>query len=132
MTREWLAQAVCLALVSTTACSQENDEVSIDTNAPAEERSSDPADVEPAELPPMIERSPAYRCDDGHALYVDVLTDEKSVMVRDTRADIPLRLKRSAADEPFAGSQRTLSGTGAEVRYSTPERPDQTCRQAEI
>lgn len=81
--------------------------------------------------PPMIVRSPAYRCDDGAALYVDVLTDENSVMVRDSRTDIPVTLSRDAPSEGFEGSDRTLSGTGTEVSYATPDRPQQACREAQ-
>lgn len=84
------------------------------------------------ELPPMVVRSPSYRCDDGKALYVDVLDDKSGVLVRDTRADIPTRLSSENEGGPYAGEERTLSGTGNEVRYSSPDRPNQSCRQAEV
>lgn len=81
--------------------------------------------------PPMVASSPAYRCDDGGALYVDVLTDENAVNVRDSRDDLPTRLTREGGEGPFTGDGRTLSGTGDEITYSAPDRPDQTCRVAE-
>ena len=86
----------------------------------------------PAELPPMVLRSASYRCDDGDALYVDVLTGEDAVSVRDSRADVPTRLVRENGSGPFAGEGRTLSGIGEEVQYSAPNRPEQECRAAAV
>ena len=82
--------------------------------------------------PPMIARSASYRCDDGKALYVDILTDDASVNVRDSRSDIPKLLKRETEGAPFTGEERTLSGTGDEVSYSSPDRPKQSCRAAAV
>lgn len=88
-------------------------------------------EVPPLEAPPpMIARSAAYRCDDGNALYVDILTDGGSVNVRDSRSDIPKLLKRGSEGAPFTGEDRTLSGTGDQVNYSSPDRPNQSCRVA--
>ena len=123
--------ALALAAAATSACGDEATE-------------ADPVD-EMAELnvltesnlaeetgpPPMVASSPAYRCDDGDALYVDVLTDENAVNVRDSRADLPTRLTREGGTGPFTGEGRTLSGTGDEISYTAPDRPGQTCRMAE-
>jgi hypothetical protein len=134
MKRALFAQAVCLAALAVSACNQQSDEVLVETNetiAGNEEQASEPQNLDVAELPPMIERSPAYRCSDGDALYVDVLTDDRAVMVRDSRADVPVRLTRESAGQPFTGDGRTLSGTGSRVTYSTPDRPSQTCIESE-
>ena len=97
------------------------------TNAqPAAEAEIPPLD----QPPPMIVRSASYRCDDGKALYVDVLTDESIVAVRDSRGDTPKRLHRESDAQPFTGEGRTLTGVGPEVRYSSQERASQSCRQA--
>lgn len=80
------------------------------------------------EPPPMIARTAAYRCDDGRALYVDILTDDNIVNVRDSRQDIPVRLTRDEETQIFGGENISLSGRGDEVRYSSPERPGQSCR----
>lgn len=129
-----IAQALCLAVLTTAACNQRSEEAATETNATAAEEeqaaeSINIEDMDSAELPPMIVRSPAYRCSDGNALYVDVLSDENAVTVRDSRSDIPVRLTRDAPGEPFTDDGRTLSGTGTEVRYSSPERPSQVCRE---
>ena len=133
MTRAWFVQALCFAALSTAACSEQVDEAPVadnDSIAANEQQADEPLN-ETAALPPMIDRSPSYRCADGDALYVDILTDEDAVMVRDSRADVPLQLTRESAGEPFTGDGRTLSGTGSQVTYSTPDRPSQTCIEAE-
>lgn len=76
----------------------------------------------------MVVRSPSYRCDDGNALYVDVLTDENAVNVRDTRQDLPTRLTRENGEGPFTAENRSLSGVDEEVQYTAPDRPNQACR----
>lgn len=83
----------------------------------------------PADLPPPIVRSPSYRCDDGKALYVDVLRDKLAVLVRDSRSDVPTRLERQSDGGPLTGSGRSLSGTGKDVQYSSQARPSQMCHQ---
>ena len=89
------------------------------------------ATLDPADMPPPIVRSASYRCDDGQALYVAVLQEKHAVLVRDSRSDIPTRLERESDTGPLTADDGTsLSGTGSEVRYSSPDRPSQTCREA--
>ena len=133
MKQAWIASLAPVFLFAATACSEQTEQAPIagEEATPEEEQGVERLNVEAGELPPMISRSPSYRCTDGDALYVDVLTDGNSVMVRDSRADVPTQLTRSGDDEPFTGDDRSLSGTGREVRYSTPERPDQSCTEAD-
>lgn len=95
--------------------------------APAENQV---ATIDPADLPPAIVDSPSYRCDDRKALYVDVLQDKQAVLVRNSRADTPTRLDREGDSGPFTSDGVSLSGTGTEVRYASPDRPSQVCRRA--
>ena len=83
-----------------------------------------------SQVPRMVIRSPSYRCDDGGALYVDVMSDENAVNVRDTRRDVPTRLWRQGGTGPFTTENCSLSGTGDVVRYAGPDRPEQECRAA--
>lgn len=107
-----------------------------DTNAPQSQTTTEQENVAAAdanaqvEMPPMVVRSAAYRCDDGNALYVDVLSDDNAVSVRDSRQDLPVRLERQDGSGEFTGANRTLSGVGDEVQYSAPDRPMQECRAA--
>lgn len=117
------------ATVGLAACGSEGEE-----REPTQEElnaiAANAATAEAPEPPPMVVRSASYRCDDGNALYVDVLTDENAVNIRDTRQDLPTRLTREDGDGAFTAEGRSLSGVGEEVRYSAPDRPDQTCRAA--
>lgn len=89
------------------------------------------ADAPPLEAPPpMIVRTPSYRCDDGGPLFVSVMTDENFVTVRDRLEDVPVRLDRQAETGRYEGQGRMLSGTGATVRYASAGRPEQECRAA--
>lgn len=97
--------------------------------ASVENQAQTPA-IDPADMPPPIVRSPSYRCDDGKALYVDVLGDKQAVLVRDSRSDVPTRLERDGDSGPFTGNGTSLSGTGNQVRYSSPDRASQSCREA--
>lgn len=134
MNRLLTANVLGIAILVASGCnSQPSEQSSNEANAltPAEQQEA-PSDLNSIELPPMVVRSPSYRCDDGKALYVDVLDDKSGVLVRDTRADIPTRLSSESEGGPYAGEERTLSGTGSEVRYSSPDRPSQSCREAAV
>ena len=127
MSRSRAAFAAILGVpIALAACGPQEERIGPD---PSENRAAaDPAPPPLAEPPPMVVRSPAYRCDDGRALYVDVMSDEGFVNVRDARPDIPVRLDRNPETEQYEGQGRTLSGAGEAVRYSAPGRPDQACR----
>ncbi|MGZ8345780.1 MAG: hypothetical protein ACXWUP_01575 [Allosphingosinicella sp.] len=115
-----------------TACSSETGADDAASTGPAANASVTVENAAaPAAMPPMVVRSPAYRCDDGRALYVDVLTDENAVNVRDSRADVPKLLAREGGTGPFSGPDRSLSGTGDVVRYAGPGRSEQECRLGE-
>lgn len=129
----WALLAPCgLAFATVAACGNEPQQPAqneaMTTEADAEQNQVAPLD--PADIPPPIVRSPAYRCDDGKALYVDVLQDKQAVLVRDSRSDVPTRLERESDSGPLTGDGISLSGTGSEVRYSSPDRPSQACREA--
>lgn len=87
--------------------------------------------MDAADMPAPIVRDASYRCDDGKALYVSVLEGKQAVLVRDSRSDVAVRLEREGDSDPLSGSGRILSGTGDEVRYSSADRPLQSCREAE-
>ena len=124
-----ISSAICaLVLVSCEPQQIGGDELNQDQQ---KEATAEKVAAEGVEPPPMIARSVAYRCDDGKALYVDVLTDDDIVNVRDSRQDIPVRLIRNEETQRFEGEDRYLSGRGAEVRYNAPERQNQSCRAAE-
>ncbi len=135
MNRLLTANVLGIAILVASGCnSQPGEQSANEANVltPAEQQDARTPDLNSLEMPPMVVRSPSYRCDDGKALYVDVLADKSGVLVRDTRADIPTKLASENEGGPYAGEERTLSGTGSEVRYSSPDRPSQSCREAAV
>jgi hypothetical protein len=78
----------------------------------------------------MVVRTPRYRCDDGGALFLSVLTDDSYLTLRDTLRDVPVRLDLNPQTGRYEGQGRMLTGTGDTVRYAAPERPEQECRAA--
>ena len=124
--------AVCAAMFALASCSDNSRQVTINDQANqnvAENTAS--IDSNRVELPPSITRSPAYRCQDGQALYVDVMSEGNAVLVRDSRTDTPVRLEREGGQGSFTGDGRTLSDTDDEVIYASPERASQMCREAQ-
>lgn len=134
MNRPLTASALGIAILLASGCGdQPGEQPANNANAAAQQPEAQlQTDLNSVELPPMVVRSASYRCDDGRALYVDILDDKAAVLVRDSRADIPTRLAREGDEGPFEGDERSLSGTGSEVRYSSPDRPAQSCRQAQV
>ena len=121
-----------LAMLSLSGCGDNSQPVLVD-NAIEQNlvEEADRPDLNGVELPPAITRSPAYRCQDGRALYVDVLSDENAVLVRDSRSDTPVRLERAGGQGSFTGDGRALSDTNGEVIYASADRPSQICREAQ-
>lgn len=119
--------AALIALPALAGCRREPE------SAGPAEPASNAAEALPAPQapPPMIVRTPSYRCDDGGALYISVLSDENRLTLRDRLSDVPVPLEKNAATGLFEGGGRTLSGAGDTVRYSSPQRPEQECRAAE-
>lgn len=118
---------LCAGAAGLLACGEQGESPQ---TAPVEANQTVGAPAAPPVQPPMVVSSPAYRCDDGQALYVDVVNDDSFVNVRDSRQDIPIRLNRNSETGGFEGDGRSLSGRGDTVRYSAPERPEQDCRIA--
>lgn len=82
----------------------------------------------PLPLPQGVIRRVSYICADGSEVRVDVLADPYTVSIREGRSVTSRLLRRRSETVPFEDGQRALSGTGAQVRYARPGRPEQICR----
>ena len=114
------------------ACEQKAPEVV--GGARADATSTAAASRPAAVLPPSIARSATYRCKDKSVVYVNFLTDNLTVNVRDKEESPPtVNLKAAAAGEAFegvppAGEGFRMVGSGDEVTYTSPESGTQVCK----
>ncbi len=88
----------------------------------------------PVELPPAIKAAKTYRCKDNSLVYVSFMTDDVTVAVRDKQEEPPVAtLKAPAPGQAFVGQGDSgkgfsLSGSGDNVTYTSPDSGTQTCK----
>lgn len=94
-----------------------------DTSGPAV------AKIDPASLPPAIEASKSYRCNDGSVVYVDWLQDKLTANVRASKTGTPTQVKAAEAGKPMTaeGASLTGSATGSSVTVALPGKGSQKC-----
>lgn len=98
--------------------------------AQKKETAAPPKAVDPTSLPPSIVASRQYRCADRSLLFVDYLSDEKSVLVRMDAKGFPVRLS-GEKNGVMSGKDYTLKGTKADkfIMFSSPSNPSpQRCQ----
>lgn len=122
-TRNLLTAASLAAFVILSACNSEPEVVGgpVDTQAEALKNAA------PVRLPPSIRESKVYRCRDNSVVYVNFLTDG-SANVRSVEDEPPTAtLTRQGDSGPFTGNGFSLSGTGDQVTFASPDVAAQTC-----
>ena len=83
---------------------------------------------EPLVLPPSIVASKAYRCKDNSLAYVDFLSDNKTVTVRDARDGSPTALTNGDGQAVHReGYSLTGSATDTSVTLTRPGKGSQSC-----
>ena len=87
------------------------------------------AKIDPASLPPAIEASKSYRCNDGSVVYVDWLQDKMTANVRASKTGTPTQVKAAEAGKPMTaeGASLTGSATGSSVTVALPGKGSQKC-----
>lgn len=87
------------------------------------------AKIDPASLPPAIEASKSYRCDDGSVVYVDWLQDKMTANVRASKTGTPTQVKTAEAGKPMTaeGASLTGSATSSSVTVALPGKGSQKC-----
>ncbi len=89
-----------------------------------------PKAMEPISLPPSIVASRQYRCADRSLIFVDYMSDEKSVLVRTDAKGFPVRLS-GEKNGVMSGKDYTLKGTKDDksIMFSSPTNPSpQRCQ----
>ena len=102
------------------ACSGERTE-----DRPGTENSSTP----PIAMPPPIVASHSYRCADGQILYVDILQDGLSMMVRRSPDGPALRLSAAAQGQIFLGERMNITLSGKELALEETNRKPIMCKR---
>ena len=117
-----LAAAAALA-----GCNKENHTI---VAGPSSESDNNAAANGPVALPPSITASKIYRCADNKVVYVDWLSDNKTVNVRTDKGGSPTVLTAPEAGKPFTASGYSLEGTASapSAKIAVPGHPSQNCK----
>ncbi|TNE39705.1 MAG: hypothetical protein EP321_12430 [Sphingomonadales bacterium] len=81
------------------------------------------------ELPPMVKQSKTFRCKDGALIYVDYMSDDKTVMLKTEKEGVATALISAEAGKPFtAEGGWSLTGSPEEVTVEMPGKGSQSCK----
>ena len=105
-----LAAAASAAFLALAGCN--NDPVTVNT---PDDQAEALKNAPPAELPPSITASKAYRCADNSLFYVEFYSNNSAMIHRASRDAAGTRVTGTAATGPFTGEGYTLSGSGDNV-----------------
>lgn len=81
----------------------------------------------PVKLPPAINASKTYRCQDNGLLYVDFFNDGTTAQIRTVKDGTPTALTAPEGGKPFVGGGYTVSGSGKTVSITQPGKAEQSC-----
>lgn len=114
-------------LLAISACG--NNEPEVVGGGPADPMADALNNAAPVELPPMVKQSKTYRCKDGSLIYVDYMSDDKTVMLKTEKEGIATRLSSGEDGTSFtAEGGYSLSGPVDEVTVEMPGKGSQTCK----
>ena len=115
------------ALLALAACGSNEPEVV--GGGPADPMADALNNAAPIELPPMVKQSETYRCKDSSLIYVDYMSDDKTVMLKTEKEGVATKLTKAEADQPYtAEGGYSLSGPVDEVTVEMPGKDKQTCK----
>jgi hypothetical protein len=96
---------------------------------PADPQAEALKNAPPVELPPSIKEAKTYRCKDNSLVYVTYMSDNMTVMVRDKQEEPPVAtLRAPAPGQPFVAEGFSLTGSGNNITYKSPDSGTLTCR----
>ena len=115
------AIAAGLALAS---CNSEPETVGPADNDPQKDALSKAA---PKALPPSIQVSRVYRCQDNSLVYVDFYTNN-SAQLRTTEGGTPTVLTAAGGNAPYVAEGYSVAANAERTRIAVPGRGSQSCR----
>lgn len=119
-----LITAAALSLLS--ACNQ-NDEPEV-VGGPADPMAQQLANAAPVELPPSVKESHQYRCKDNSLIFVDFMSDDKTVNLRLKRDSAPTKLVAANPGEAFTADGYSVEGVGKEITVTLPGKDALSCK----
>ena len=119
--------ATLLAAAALAGCNKQSHTIVAEN--PGDKSAPEVAKIDPASLPPAIEASKSYRCDDGSVVYVDWLADKMTANVRASKTGSPTQVKTAEAGKPLTaeGALLTGSATTGSVTVTLPGKGAQKC-----
>jgi hypothetical protein len=121
----FLAAASVAALFVLGACNTEPEVI----GGPADPQAEALKNAPPVQLPPSIREAKTYRCRDNSIVHISFMSDGVTAAVRDSEEEPPVAtLRAPAAGQPFTAEGYSLSGSGDQVTYRSPDKGSQSCR----
>ena len=107
-----------------------NDKPEVIDRTPQDPMADQLGNATPVELPPMVKLSKTFRCKDSSLIFVDYMSDDKTVHLRIEKKDAaPVVL---TAEEPGAAFTAeggySLTGPGDTITASLPGKGSQSCK----
>jgi hypothetical protein len=125
--KQYIPLISAAALLTLSACGEKEPEVVGGTVSAADE--DDANNAAPVALPPMVKSSHTYRCKDGGLIFVDFMSDDKTVNVKTDKEGAPTVLKAEEVGKPFkAEGGFELTGSGDHVTATLPGKGAQSCK----
>jgi hypothetical protein len=118
-----LAAASLAAFLSLAACNSEPEVISANGVDPQAEALKN---APPVELPPAIQASRTYRCDDNSLLY-GVFYTNNTVKVSDKEGAEGTILTAENGQPPYVAEGYSVSADADEISYTAPGKGTQTC-----
>ncbi|HKT75669.1 MAG TPA: hypothetical protein VJQ78_02990 [Sphingobium sp.] len=119
-----LISVAALALLS--ACNK-NDQPEV-VGGPADPMAEKLANAAPVELPPSVKESHQYRCKDNSLIFVDFMSDEKTVNLRTEKDGSPTKLVAAEPGKPFTADGYSVEGKGKQITATLPGKSALSCK----
>jgi hypothetical protein len=109
--------APLLAAIAVAGCNSKPETVNQTVGDP---QAAELANAAPVELPPMLKASKTFRCKDNSLIFVDFMSDDKTVNFKSEKEGPVTVLKAAEAGQPFASEDgsKKLEGDAKAVTYN--------------
>lgn len=125
MKQHILVAAAFAASFALAACSNEPETIVANTPDPQAEALKN---APPVELPPAIQTSRTYRCEDNALIYADFYTND-TVRVRLGSRDAERTTLTREGEGPYTGEGWSVAANAAETNITAPGHGSQSCHE---